>query len=94
MKTLLGNGFLHGTVTSRDPEAAQQQQLSAMCREAQFLKQLHHPNVVECYDIVDDGRQMVLVMEYLRGGQLLDHLHTVAGDRYSEQQAAALFMQV
>lgn len=65
----------------------------AACREAYFLQKLHHPNIVECYDVVDDGKQMVLVMEYLRGGQLFDHLHMVTGDRYTEQQAAALFTQ-
>ena len=35
----------------------------------------------------------VLVLEYLKGGQLLDHLHTI-GEHYTEQQAAALFAQV
>ena len=33
------------------------------------------------------------MLEYLRGGQFLDHLHTI-GNKYSEQQAAALFAQV
>ena len=33
-----------------------------------------------------------IVLQYLRGGQLLDHLHTI-GDQYSEQQAAELFAQ-
>ena len=32
------------------------------------------------------------MLEYLKGGQLLDHLHTI-GDFYTEQQAAALFAQ-
>ena len=34
----------------------------------------------------------VLVLEYLRGGQLFDHLHKL-GDHYNEQQAADLFAQ-
>ena len=34
----------------------------------------------------------VLVLEYLKGGQLLDHLHTI-GEHYTEQQAAELFAQ-
>ncbi len=34
----------------------------------------------------------VLVLEYLKGGQLLDHLHTI-GEHYTERQAAALFAQ-
>ena len=32
------------------------------------------------------------MLEYLKGGQLLDHLHTI-GEHYTERQAAALFAQ-
>ncbi|GIM04938.1 hypothetical protein Vretimale_9434 [Volvox reticuliferus] len=35
---------------------------------------------------------MVMILEYLSGGQMLDHLHQV--DHYSEAQAARLFAQV
>ena len=37
---------------------------------------------------------MVILMEWLRGGHLLDHLEEMAGQHYSEQQAAILFVQV
>lgn len=38
----------------------------------------------------------VLVLEYLRGGQLYDSLHRLAGSEepYTEQAAAAVFAQV
>jgi hypothetical protein len=38
----------------------------------------------------------VLVLEYLRGGQLYDSLHRLAGSEepYTEQAAAAVFVQV
>ncbi len=41
------------------------------------------------------GRQ-VIVLEYLRGGQLYDSLHRLAGSEqpYTEQAAAAIFAQV
>ena len=42
---------------------------------------------------MDDGKQMVMVMEYLRGGQLLDCLEELAGEHYTEQAAAAIFQQ-
>ena len=64
------------------------------CREAKFLQMLHHPNIVECYDVVEDEKQMVILMEWLRGGHLLDTLEEMAGQHYSEQQAAILFVQV
>ncbi len=31
-------------------------------REAEFLMMLDHPGIVECYDVIDDGNQMVIVM--------------------------------
>jgi hypothetical protein len=39
-------------------------------REAEVLTQLHHPAIVELHDVVDDGDDIVLVMEYLPGGNL------------------------
>ena len=55
---------------------------------------LNHSSIVECYDVIDNGKQMVLVMEYLRGGALLDDLHHIAGESYTEQQAAIIAAQV
>lgn len=117
------------------------------CREAEFLQMLDSPRIVACHDVVDDGRQQVLlsvqwlccvlhvpmplirltlassqhetatwvslngddmslracgacacqvlVLEYLRGGQLYDSLHRLGGseDPYTEQAAAAIFAQ-
>lgn len=31
-------------------------------REAEFLMMLDHPGIVECYDVIDDGNQMVIIM--------------------------------
>ena len=64
------------------------------CREAAFLKRLQHPNIVDCQEVVNNGKQMVIIMEYLRGGQLFDQLENLAGEHYTEQQAAGLFVQV
>ena len=55
---------------------------------------LNHDSIVRCYDVIDNGKQMVLVMEFLRGGPLLDDLHHVAGESYTEQQASTIFGQV
>lgn len=64
------------------------------CREAEFLLKLNHDSIVQCYDVMDNGKQMVLVMEFLRGGPLLDDLHHIAGESYTEQQAAVIAAQV
>ncbi len=65
-----------------------------ICREAEFLLKLNHHSIVQCYDVMDNGKQMVLVMEYLRGGPLLDDLHHIAGESYTEQQASVIAAQV
>ena len=64
------------------------------CSEAEFLLKLHHSSIVECFDVVENDKQMVLVMEYLKGGALLDDLHHIAGESYTEQQAAIIAAQV
>jgi len=64
------------------------------CREAEFLLKLSHDSIVQCYDVMDNGKQMVLLMEYLRGGPLLDDLHHIAGESYTEQQASVIAAQV
>lgn len=63
-------------------------------QEAEFLQLLDHPNIVKCYEVVENEKQMVILMEWLRGGHLLDTLEEMAGQHYSEQQAAILFVQV
>ncbi len=43
-------------------------------REATMLAQLSHPNVVQLYDIIEDGKQFALVMEHIDGQTLKTHL--------------------
>ena len=55
---------------SRNEEA-----LARFRREADAIARLRHPNIVDIvdWDLLDDGSP-VLVMEYLRGGTLADHI--------------------
>ncbi len=61
--------------------------------EAAHLRALCHPHLVACLDVRPDaqGAVLALVLEYLAGGELLDHLHLM--HHYSEPQAALLFRQ-
>lgn len=43
-------------------------------REAETLRRLDHPAVVGLLDVVDDGDDLVLVLPYLAGGTLGDHV--------------------
>ncbi|MCU1498937.1 MAG: serine/threonine protein kinase [Acidimicrobiales bacterium] len=43
-------------------------------REAEVLRQLDHPAIVALLDVFDDGDDLVLVMDYLPGGNLAQRL--------------------
>ncbi len=45
-------------------------------REAQTTSSLRHPNIVEVYDVVEEGRRVFLVMELLEGESLASRLNT------------------
>ena len=82
------------SVFMRKTAASNQWLLTCACREAELLQRLHHPCIVTVEEVVSNEKQMVIILEYLRGGQLFDQLQNLAGEHYSEQQAAALFAQV
>jgi len=46
-----------------------------MLREARALAAVHHPNCVRVYDIVSEGDNLALIMEYIEGQQLADAVH-------------------
>lgn len=43
-------------------------------RERSLLMNLHHPNVVAIHDLVVEGEQLAIVMDYMDGGSLRDVL--------------------
>jgi MAP/microtubule affinity-regulating kinase len=44
-------------------------------REAEMLKQLHHKNIVDIYNCFTlPNMNVVFVMEYLEGGELLKYI--------------------
>ncbi len=43
-------------------------------REAEVLSKVHHPNIVELLDVVEEGDEVTLVMAYLTGGTLADRV--------------------
>jgi len=56
-------------------------------QEAEAVAQLHHPNIVQIYDIGDTGGLPYLALEYVAGGSLLQHLR---GDPQPAYPAARL----
>lgn len=78
-------------VSFLDGPEADAEHVDILLREAEYLAQLRHPNIVA--GVIRNAKQMVIVMEWLRGGQVINRLHEL-GPRYTEQTACDLFSQV
>jgi serine/threonine protein kinase len=53
--------------------------LARFRREAEALRQLNHPSIVHCYDLIEQDENHYLIMEYVEGGTLYDTLQTDQG---------------
>ncbi len=61
-------------------------------REALTLARLTHPGIVHIYDLLDDSRRMILVMELVRGGTLERVIAEQAP--FAEHDAAAMVLAI
>eukprot|EP00755_Sulcionema_specki_P036743 Sspe_Gene.107560::Locus_85757_Transcript_1_1_Confidence_1.000_Length_1926::g.107560::m.107560 len=61
-------------------------------REVAVLRKLKHDNIVKLYDVLSTGDKLYLVLEYVTGGDLLDHISKAR--RLPEDEARHLFHQI
>lgn len=66
--------------------------LTKLFREVRIMKMLHHPNVVQLFEVIETDRTLHLVMEYANGGEVFDYL--VAHGRMKEREARTKFRQI
>lgn len=74
-----------------DPDVKEHHQ-KILKKEVQILRELDHPHVVRLLEAQDSPMCLILVLEYLKGGGLLEQLYEV--EHYTEAQAAHLFRQI
>jgi len=61
-------------------------------REINILQYLQHPHVIRLYEIIDTPSDIFMVMEYVAGGELFDHI--VHKLRLREEEARRFFQQI
>ena len=62
-------------------------------REIDILKTLDHPNIVKYYEVYDDYKQIHFVMEFCKGGSLVEVL-TEKLRRMKEEEAGVIFKKL
>eukprot|EP00933_Yihiella_yeosuensis_P071581 TRINITY_DN7978_c0_g5_i1.p1 TRINITY_DN7978_c0_g5~~TRINITY_DN7978_c0_g5_i1.p1 ORF type:complete len:825 (+),score=159.10 TRINITY_DN7978_c0_g5_i1:186-2660(+) len=66
--------------------------VARVAREIHILKLVHHPHIIQLYEIIETPRQLYLIMEFCPGGELFDHI--VANGRVREREACKFFHQI
>jgi 5'-AMP-activated protein kinase catalytic alpha subunit len=71
--------------------------ISRISREVHIMQQLHHPNIVQLYEVsikqvVEEQDKTFLAMEYLKGGDLLKYV--ISQQRLQEPEAFRMFRQL
>jgi len=60
--------------------------------EIEILKTLDHPNIITLKEVFEDRRRLVLVLEFMKGGELLQHIRKKKF--YSEKEASFIIKKV
>jgi 5'-AMP-activated protein kinase catalytic alpha subunit len=61
-------------------------------REIHILTRVQHPNIIRLFEVIDSPRHIFLIMNYLPGGELFDHI--VSKGRVNEKDARAYFHDI
>ncbi|KNE65163.1 CAMK/CAMKL/AMPK protein kinase [Allomyces macrogynus ATCC 38327] len=67
-------------------------QKTSVRREVRLLSLLHHRNIVCVHDVIETPTQICIVMEYLAGGELFDHI--VKNHHLGEDEARRFVQQI
>jgi len=76
----------------RKEQIEDSQKTNKLVTEIEILRNVDHPNIVRIYEFFESAHRYYLVMEYCKGGELLDMISKKR--RFSEQQAAQIMRQL
>ncbi len=61
-------------------------------REIHILKLIRHPHIIHLYEIIETPKQLYMIMEYCKGGELFDYI--VEEGRITESLARTFMQQI
>lgn len=61
-------------------------------REVVIMKLIEHPNIISLYDVWENRGELYLVLEYVEGGELFDHISNHG--QLPEDEAIRIFRQI
>lgn len=67
-------------------------EVNGIYKEANSIKKLRHKNIVELYYAFMEGKQLIMIMELARGGELLDFVSKHG--KLSEMDARKILLQI
>ena len=67
-------------------------QSGRLAREIRLLKMLSHPNVIRLHEVLHTPSEILMVMEYVNGGDLLEILNS--RPRFTESEVRHIFCMI
>ncbi|KAJ1364581.1 Protein kinase domain-containing protein, partial [Parelaphostrongylus tenuis] len=61
-------------------------------REIRIMSALHHPNIIQIFEVFENREKIILVMEYASGGELYDYVSQFGS--LPESEARRIFRQI
>ncbi|KAF9518987.1 hypothetical protein BS47DRAFT_119079 [Hydnum rufescens UP504] len=66
--------------------------MQSIRREMVVMKLIHHPHIMDMYDVYEDDNELYLLLEYIEGGELFDYL--VSKGKLDPNEALSYFKQI
>jgi len=63
-----------------------------LLREITSMEQLHHPNIIRLYEVIETPKEIYIVTEYASGGNLYSRI--TDNGKMSENEAQLIFVQI
>ena len=67
-------------------------EVNSIYKEANSIKKLRHKNIVELYHAFVEGKQLIMIMELARGGELMEYVQKKG--KLDEIEARKILLQI